>query len=100
MIVWFVVLLAFVGKSFAQSPDCSATDPLQCYLNDVEILIPSFCIELNTTQKEFCLLEFMCHGVVIGGINSTYVYKQPTTIDVALQNAGTTCDGKNYFSCS
>ena len=62
-------------------------------LNDVEILIPSFCIELNTTQKEFCLLEFMCHGVVIGGINSTYVYKQPTTIEVALQNAGTTCDG-------
>jgi len=90
------VLLCFVFCSFFMgiSADDGCTDPLQCYLNDLELVVPDQCFPVNEDGDEFCLDDFTCHGFYIGNINSSYSYDKPTSLPFGVLDFATDCTGR------
>lgn len=89
--IYLIIFLSFSSLVMANE---NCTDPLQCYLNDMELIIPNICIPVNNeTGSEFCLNNFACHGFYIGNIDSSYVYDRPASLEFGVLNFETDCTG-------
>lgn len=73
------------------SSSSSCSDPLQCYLENLQFNIPDISVDIEGTT--FSITDTVCIGIDLQSIPSEY--KPPTTLEVGINGLGTECVG-NY----
>jgi hypothetical protein len=88
----FIFIIVFLYNiKYSYTEECTDS-PLNCFLEQVEIVFPSPICE-PTGSNEICIINMICSHFKLKGIPSSYL--QPYTIEVEVQNFDAQCIG-NY----